>query len=91
MKEKKKYQLVKIVWEDAVANPNWFNYSEMQEWANKCACKVEEVGFLVFHTKDYAILSSSVANETPLTEEKLGQIHLIPNRMIISFEKLQHD
>ena len=84
-----KYQLVKIVWEDAVANPNWFNYSEMQNWGDKSRCEVEEIGYLIFHTKEYAILASAIAKETPLTEEKLGQLHMIPNRMIISLTKFK--
>lgn len=83
-----KYQLVKIKWEDAVANANWFNYSEVQGWAANSRCEVEEVGYLIFQNKDYAILASAIAKKTPLAEEKIGQLHLIPNSVIISLDKI---
>lgn len=84
---KEKLSIVKITWEDAVANANWFIQSQVEEWGKLSRCLISEIGYLVLETEEYILLASSIAEETPISEKKLGLVHLIPKKSIITYEK----
>jgi len=85
-----KYKLVRIEWEDAVANPNWFNLSEAKQWMGEMP-RVIETGYLISENKRCVVLSSAIATGTQISEEKFGQLHFIPKKMIVSMKHFKEN